>query len=310
MALVGCDFSPISNGMSLSHRQSFGNVDVVAGGNVFSDKTYLSVGHEQRLRADAKMRYRPSLNWQMGGALQGQYQQMGRFILWDDFVTNAYLPMEGTSSEDRWFNWHADGWAKGMTPGGGTHHFNTRVYQTTRYGSGPEPTMASTLGMGQYRYSKAFGRHLTLQAGGFLSFQKSYSSLYPGIQLLTFNVARFEQIEWAKNGWKLGGGVRYESNLNPGVYDEDSGPVFRFGVNRTLTPSTHVRLSYGESLRFASIAEKYVVGSLSDGINIRGNLGLKASQATTGNAGWCKNGMGPLEALSLKRRHFFSTMMT
>ena len=58
--------------------------------------------------------------------------------------------------------------------------------------------MASTLGMGQYRYSKAFGRHLTLQAGGFLSFQKSYSSLYPGIQLLTFNVARFEQIEWAK----------------------------------------------------------------------------------------------------------------
>ena len=33
---------------------------------------------------------------------------MGRFILWDDFVTNAYLPMEGTSSEDRWFNWHVD----------------------------------------------------------------------------------------------------------------------------------------------------------------------------------------------------------
>ena len=278
-------FSPVSNGMSLSHRQSFGKVDVVAGGNVFSDKTYLSVGHEQRLRASAKMRYRPSLNWQMGGALQGQYQQMGRFILWDDFVTNAYLPMEGTSSEDRWFNWHADGWATGITPGGGTHHFNTRVYQTTRYGSGPEPTMASTLGMGQYRYSKAFGRHLTLQAGGFMSFQKSYSSLYPGIQLLTFNVARFEQIEWAKNGWKLGGGVRYESNLNPGVYDEDSGPVFRFGVNRTLSPSTHVRLSYGESLRFASIAEKYVVGSLSDGINIRGNLGLKSESGNNWECG-------------------------
>ena len=95
MALVGCELFTRFERESLSHRQSFGNVDVVAGGNVFSDKTYLSVGHEQRLRASAKMRYRPSLNWQMGGALQGQYQQMGRFILWDDFVTNAYLPMEG-----------------------------------------------------------------------------------------------------------------------------------------------------------------------------------------------------------------------
>ena len=61
--------------------------------------------------------------------------------------------------------------------------------------------------------------------------------------------------------------------------------MFRFGVNRTLTPSTHVRLSYGESLRFASIAEKYVVGSLSDGINIRGNLGLKSESGNNWECG-------------------------
>ena len=42
-------YTPVSNGMDVSHRQSFGEVDVVAGGSVFSDKTYLSVGHEQRL---------------------------------------------------------------------------------------------------------------------------------------------------------------------------------------------------------------------------------------------------------------------
>ena len=220
---------------------------------------------------------------------------MGRFILWDDYATSAYLPMEGTSSEDRWFNWHGDVWAKRVSLAGGTHHFNARVYQTSRYGSDPEPTMTSTLGMGQYRYSRAFGDHLTLQVGGFASAQKSFSSLYPGIQLLTFNLARFEQVEWAKNGWKLGGGIRYESNVNPGVYNEQSGPVLRFGVNRQLSPSTHARLSYGESLRFASIAEKYVVGSLSAGINIRGNLGLQSEsgnnwelgvvQEITGDAG-------------------------
>ena len=114
-------YSPISSGMSASHRQAFGKLDIVAGGSVFSDKTYLSVGHEQRLRANAKFRYRFSPTWQFGGAWQGQYQQMGRFILWDDFATNVYLPMDGTSSEDRWLNWHADAWVthaplRGDTP--------------------------------------------------------------------------------------------------------------------------------------------------------------------------------------------------
>lgn len=273
-------FSPISNGMSASHRQSWGKWDVVAGGSVLSDKTYLNRGHEQRLRLNAKVRYRMSPVWQLGGSVQGQYQQMGRFILWDDFTTNAYLPMEGTSSEDRWANWHADAWAICSPLSGGTHHVNLRTYQTSRYGTNPDPTMTSTLGMGQYRYSRALGEHLTLQVGGFGSFQKSFSSLYPGIELLTFNLAQFDQLEWAKNGWKLAGGFRYETNVNPGVYDEASGPVLRFGVNRALSPTTHLRASYGESLRFASIAEKYVVGSLSAGINIRGNLDL---QSESGN---------------------------
>jgi len=297
-------YSPVSNGMSVSHRQAFGKLDLVSGGSVFSDKTYLSRGHEQRIRANAKWRYRLSPIWQVGGAVQGQYQQMGRFILWDDFTTNAYLPMEGTSSEDRWANWHTDVWAKCATLTGGTHHLNARVFQTSRYGSGPQPTMTSTLAMGQYRYSRTVGDHLTLQAGGFGSVQKSFSSLYPGIQLLTFNLAHFEQVEWAKNGWKLGGGIRYESNLNPGVYDENSGPILRFGANRRLTPSTNVRFSYGESLRFASIAERYVVGSLSAGINIRGSLGLQSESGNNWELGLVQEVKGDAGSMLLEASAF------
>ena len=231
-------YSPISNGMSASHRQAFGKLDFVAGGSVFSDKTYLSMGHEQRIRGNAKFRYRLSPKWQFGGAVQGQYQQMGRFILWDDFTTSAYMPMDGTSSEDRWANWHADAWATYAPLEGGTHHLNTRVYQTSRYGSRPEPTMKSTLSMGQYRYSRAIGPNVTMQVGGFGSMQKSFSSLYPGVELLTFNVAQFDQIEWAHRGWKVAGGVRFEHNVNPGIFSESSGPVWRFGLNRELSPST------------------------------------------------------------------------
>ena len=35
-------YSPISNGMNISHRQAFGKVDVVGGASFFADKTFLS----------------------------------------------------------------------------------------------------------------------------------------------------------------------------------------------------------------------------------------------------------------------------
>ena len=69
------------------------------------------------------------------------------------------------------------------------------------------------------------------------------------------------------------------------VYSESSGPTLRFGVNRGLG-RTRVRLSYGESLRFASIAERYVEGTLTDGINIRGNLDLQNESGNNWEVGW------------------------
>lgn len=297
-------YSPISNGMSASHRQAFGKLDVVAGGSVFSDKTYLSVGHEQRIRGNMKFRYRLSPKWQFGGAWQGQYQQMGRFILWDDFATNAYLPMEGTSSEDRWANWHADAWAVYAPLQGGTHHLNTRVFQTSRFGKNPGATSTSTLSMGQYRYSRAVGDHLSFQVGCFGSMQKSFSSLYPDIDLLTFNGAYFNQVEWSNRGWKLAGGVRYENNVNPGIFSEYSGPIYRFGLNRKITPTTNLRFSYGESLRFASLAERYVEGSLTDGINIQGNIGLQSESGNNWELGLVQEFKGDAGSLLLEGSAF------
>ena len=186
------------------------------------------------LRGHLKARWKPSSTWQIGGAVQAQYQQMGRFILWDDFATSAYLPMEGTSSEDRWINWHADAWASCTPEEGGSHHLQTRVYQTSRYGSGPDPSMTSTLSMLQYRHVREVGEHGLAQVGAFASAQNSFSSLYPDIELLTFNPAVFAQIDWERDLWKWTAGVRAEANENPGFYSESSGPTFRFGVNRGL----------------------------------------------------------------------------
>ena len=278
-------YSQILNGASISHRQAWDKVDLVIGGNVLSDKTYLSVGHEQRARVSAKLRFRPKGGLLFGLSGIAQYQQMGRFILWDDYETSAYLPMEGTSSQDQWLNINIDPWVSYAGASGGLHKLTNRYYRTSRYNSSGEVTMASNLYMSEYKYSIKLSDHFEAQAGGFMSVQTSFSSLYPGITLATFNPAVFGQIEGKHGRLRTVLGARYEDNINPGFYEESSGPVLRAGINYEIRPGTNFRASYGESYRFASLAEKYFSTTLTDGIDIVGNLDLKSESGINIEAG-------------------------
>lgn len=278
-------FSPVLNGASVSHRQAWDKVDLVVGGNVMSDKTYLSTGHEQRARLSAKLRFRPANGVLFGVSAIAQYQQMGRFILWDDFETSAYLPMDGTSSEDKWFNMNIDPWLTFSDKSGGSHKLKTRFYRTARYNPSGSISMASNLYMGEYKYGREFNEHISAQVGTFLSIQSSFSSLYPGVSLLTFNPAVFGQIEGHHGRLRTVLGARFESNVNPGFYDESSGPVLRAGLNYEIRKGTNFRASIGQSYRFATIAEKYFSTTLTDGIDVIGNVDLQSESGLNLEAG-------------------------
>jgi outer membrane receptor protein involved in Fe transport len=134
-------------------------------------------------------------------------------------------------------------------------------------------------------YSRKLSDHFEAQAGGFMSVQTSFSSLYPGITLATFNPAIFGQIEGKHGRLRTVLGARYENNINPGFYEESSGSVLRAGINYEICPGTNFRASYGESYRFASLAEKYFSTNLTDGIDIVGNLDLKSESGINIEAG-------------------------
>lgn len=278
-------FSPVLNGASISHRQAWDKLDLVIGGNVMSDKTYLSTGHEQRARLSAKLRFRPSNGLLYGISAIAQYQQMGRFILWDDFETSAYLPMDGTSSEDKWFNMNIDPWLSFSGKKGGSHKIKTRFYRTSRFNPSGSISMASNLYMGEYKYGREFSEHISALVGTYMSVQSSFSSLYPDVSLLTFNPAVFGQIEGHHGRLRTVLGARFENNLNPGFYDESSGPVLRAGINYEIRKGTNFRASAGESYRFASIAEKYFSTTLTDGIDVVGNIDLQSESGLNLEAG-------------------------
>ena len=278
-------YSPVLNGASISHRQSWDKVDLVIGGNVLSDKTYLSSGHEQRARFSSKLRFRPKGKFIFGLSAIAQYQQMGRFILWEDYETSAYLPMNGTSSQDMWFNVNIDPWVTYTGSKGGSHKLTNRFYRTSRYNSGGEVTMASDLFMSEYKYSKVVSDHFEAQFGSFLSVQSAHSAMYPDAALITLNPAVFGQIEGHHGRLRSVVGARIEKNITPGFFEESSGPVLRAGINYEITPGTNFRASYGQSYRFASLAEKYFEATLTDGIDIVGNVDLQSESGLNLEAG-------------------------
>ena len=104
----------------LAARQKFGKVDLVAGGNMLSDKTYLSVGHEQRMRANFKLRYRHSPLWQFGG---GSKANASKWVDSSSGTTSSRMltcPWKGRSAKTVGST-HVDAWKR--TPmSGGSHH--------------------------------------------------------------------------------------------------------------------------------------------------------------------------------------------
>ena len=278
-------FSPVLNGASVSHRQAWDKVDLVVGGNVMSDKTYLSTGHEQRARLSAKLRFRPENGLLYGISAIAQFTQMGRFILWDDYETSAYLPMNGTSSEDKWFNMNIDPWLSFSGKNGGSHKLKTRFYRTSRFNPSGSISMASNLYMAEYKYGREINEHISAQVGTFMSLQSSFSSLYPGVSILTFNPAVFGQIEGHHGRLRSVIGARFENNINPGFYEESSGPVLRAGINYEIFKGTNFRASAGQSYRFATIAEKYFSTTLTDGIDVIGNIDLQSESGLNLEAG-------------------------
>ena len=278
-------FSPVLNGASVSHRQAWDKVDLVVGGNVMSDKTYLSTGHEQRARLSAKLRFRPENGLLYGISAIAQFTQMGRFILWDDYETSAYLPMNGTSSEDKWFNMNIDPWLSFSGKNGGSHKLKTRFYRTSRFNPSGSISMASNLYMAEYKYGREINEHISAQVGTFMSLQSSFSSLYPGVSILTINPAVFGQIEGHHGRLRSVIGARFENNINPGFYEESSGPVLRAGINYEILKGTNFRASAGQSYRFATIAEKYFSTTLTDGIDVIGNIDLQSESGLNLEAG-------------------------
>lgn len=271
-------FNPFFTNAFLSHRQKFGNVDLVAGANLIWDSGFKKYASDQQARANIKLRWRPAKakRWSFEVFANSMYQQFGRFFLWSNADTGAYIPLSGTNSSDKYSYFNVDPRVTYTGPKGSIHKLRGRFYNVSRLIiDKPGKDASSNLYWGDYQFQKRFDFGLTATAGISGSISKSFSNLYEGIDLFQVFTAQYVQVEKTfGDRVTLLGGARYEINKVYGLPDDPPKPVFRTGINVQAAKFTHLRATWGQGYRFPSLGERYVEAALGNIINVVPNPNL------------------------------------
>lgn len=248
---------PSNSGLSFSHKQKFGILDLVTGGNLFVSNSYLDQGGAIRGRLDAKtqvtskkvngLQYGLDVNWQR--------ENNSFFFLSKDLDTNAFVATDW--SDNRYMQTAIDPHLTYTNERGSKHIVRGRYLNVFRWGNGDSPNANSNSTTLDYQYQKRFKDKAILTAGIPSNFGFARSNLYSGLRL-TYSTAAYAQAEYnATKKLSLIAGLRYEVN-GVDTFVQWGIPVFRSGLNWQVAKATFLRASYGQSYRMPTVGERFV----------------------------------------------------
>jgi outer membrane receptor protein involved in Fe transport len=309
---------PFESNLQFAHRQKFNKLDLVAGGNVYVDRSFMrgtdrdTAGGVDTLpnyvragRATVNLRYRFSEKLMVGLNTNINIGQQNRHLFWrTDSIgslyeaTNQSIPIRG-----QYARFTIDPSVTYYDNAGGRHRFQSRYYFINNDNEN-EQSNSSDYVFGEYQYQKRFAelQDLELSTGVVGSFSAVEAEVYGGNSFQLGNFAAYAQVEKKFfDRLNVSLGVRYEYNLLNApdtvvqfatiggvVYPLDTflnssasegRPIFRFGANYQLLEGTFLRVSWGQAYRFPTILEKYVSTS-------PGTLGVIANPELTSETGW------------------------
>jgi iron complex outermembrane receptor protein len=274
-AYWGNQSPPGQYGISLAHRQTFGQFKITASAYGFNDEGFRQGDHEQWLRGNLFVQYSPkkSHKYIAGGALNGLISQGSNFLFFGD-VNQPYLPYPGTLSDFVNSRWNADAFVKFYPDNTETHIVRSRFFSTINKNNTNQGS-ANNLSFNEYQYQKKLltlpGITSTLTTG--VNYIYSYvlgGALYGNHN--SNNFAGYIQLDQKIKRFTASAGARMELNKMD-QSDWTRFPVFRAGVNEQVGKAGFLRLSIGQGFRYPTIAEKFTQTS-SGAINIFPNPNL------------------------------------
>ncbi|MEY3099980.1 MAG: hypothetical protein RIS63_879 [Bacteroidota bacterium] len=232
-----------------------------------------------------------------------QVQKTGNFLIWQN-DSLGYTPSgygdttAGVSTISYNFGQRLflDPYAKFIDKNNNLHQFKTRLYWVSNENlSNPSQSNAATISYADYTFQHKFGQGSTLSTG-ITTIQNVVNSELFGDHH-SINYAAYSQLEYHKNKLDLSAGVRLEyfemdnnkpdsqfllpgkDSLQVPVY-----PVLRTGLHYALKPFTHLRASFGQGIRYPSVAERFTQTSVG-ALNIFPNPDLRPEIGWAGEIG-------------------------
>lgn len=283
--------NPFMTGAFFSHRQKFGNLHLVVGGNLYGLKSYMEHGDDQQARLNFKLKYddKKIKGLSYGLNASAMYQQFGRIFMWADADTNAYKAFPGTQSNDYYSFVNIDPHLTYIRENGTSHRIRTRYYNVIRWGNREDKEASTNLYYFNYQYQKPFKHDFMLTAGIVYNYSHNFSNIYKEFVKIQLGAA-YAQVE--KKLWKrlqILAGVRYEIQAMYQQIDsalvENTRPLFRTGLNYQATESTFLRASFGEGYRIPSAGERFIEANMTSSIKVFKNPSLQPESGWTAEIG-------------------------
>lgn len=269
--------------LSFLHSRQIGNLDLVAGGNMFIDEGYREGENEQHGRFNLNTRYRFKNIEGLSAGINGNVMMSAGtlFFIWKNDSTGAYQPAPTTLSDYTTYRTNLDPFITYIGKKGSSHKIRTRWFNSKNENNTNQESTGNVY-YAEYQFQKRFGEKATVTAGLVDQENKVKSELYldhSGNQLAAYVQGDVK--------WKIltfSAGARVEQNKIDSIR-EDWNPVFRGGINAHILKGTYLRASIGQGYRFPSVAERFVrtnVGSL----YIYPNPGLNSEKGYSAEVGF------------------------
>ena len=276
--------------------KSYKYLGYTVGANAYLDSGFRQGENEKRFRLNGSFYFKPKSNSKLKAGLSynAQYQDMGVFILWKN-DTLGYQAQDNTLSRQKAIRINVDPYIKFYDKFQNQHQLKTRYYLVT---SGNESKVGDAsiadLFYADYQFQRKFGASMNLSAG--ITHNSGQVKSWVFGDHISSNSALYGQVESKFKQLDITAGMRIEhykldemkadsrffinDSLSIPVY-----PIFRMGMHYKLTPATHLRASFGQGVRFPSIAERFVSTSVG-GLTIFKNPNLKPEKGWSSELGF------------------------
>ncbi len=294
-SLIWWGSNPSFHMAEIFHGKMHRKIGYTISANGASNDGYRQGETEDRGRITGTVFFRPEKirGLKAGIGFNAQLQRNTNFIIWQSSEL-GYQPSGGsfpgaassTLGHFRGIRVNVDPYVRYIDKYSNSHSLKTRMYYVQNknlYNAGQ--TSSSVVSYADYQFQRRFNFGMNLTTGVTGVNNQVNSNLYG--QHYSTNAALYLQLEqklWEK--LDLTAGVRaeyFEQDGKRGDSDfyikKDSTvkipvyPIFRAGIHYEAVKGTHIRASYGQGIRYPSVAERYTVTNVG-ALNIFPNAGL------------------------------------